>query len=154
MLKELRSSQLIQYKKLLKTVLEGIDSAISIRQGLIEYDSASQYEKAVYDCNNDPEPYYHLKMFDMAIGLIRLYNPREWSIDDPDEKYFHFTIRLYNFVPKYTYKLKIKTYVNYSDYGEFLDLNDCMSYMFRFIVQMFSKRLKSAQDSLFLGDIF
>lgn len=156
MLKELRTSQLIEYKKLLNTVLNGIDSAINIRQGLIEYDSASKFEKAQYDCMNDPEPYYHIKLFDCAIGIVRLYSPIQWSISDPDKNYYHFTIRIYNFIPSKRYNLKVKPSIDYSDYGEFLSIEDSIKYLFRFCLQLFHDKLNVNQETLFASeeDIF
>ena len=97
MVRELKTSQIMEYRKLLKVVLDGLDSAFKVRQGLIEYNSATKYEFAKYDSNNDPEPYYHIKLFDKAIGIVRLYNFRDWFKDDPEQKYFHFAIRCYNF---------------------------------------------------------
>lgn len=149
MLRELRTSQLLEYKKLLNTVLTGIDSAINIRQGLIEYDSASKFEKAQYDCMNDPEPYYHIKLFDCGIGIVRYYSPIQWSIDDPDKKYYHFTIRIYNFTPKKRYDLKIKPCANYSDYGEWCSIEDLLPYFFKFVLQLFHWKLNINQDYLF-----
>lgn len=73
---------------MLKIILDGLDSAYQLRQGLIELDSVSKYEKAKYDSLNDPEPFYHLKLFDKAIGIVRLYSSREWLIDDPEKNIF------------------------------------------------------------------
>lgn len=136
MILELKTSQINEYRKLLKTVLDGLDSAYRIRQHLIEYDSTSKLEFARYDSLNDPEPYYHIKLFDKAIGIVRLYNPRDWSIEDDEKQYFHFTIRIYNFRPVTRFNLSVRPYQNYSDYGEFLDISDTMRYFYNFSCEL------------------
>lgn len=154
MLRELKSSQILEYKKLLKTVLDGLDSASKIRQGLIEYDSASKYEYAQYDSLNDPEPYYHIKLFDKAIGIVRLYNCREWSVDDPEKKYFHFGIRCYNFNPFEDFNLSVKRTREYSTYGDFLDISDCLEYLYKFAKQLFIDVLKVSQPDFYKWEIY
>lgn len=146
MLKELRTSQLLEYKKLLNTVLSGIDSAISIRQGLIEYDSVSKYEYAKYDSLNDPEPYYHIKLFDKAIGIVRLYNKRDWLVDDKESKYFHFAIRCYNWYPTKNFDLKVRTTDNYATYGDFLHIDDVIKYFYEFSKQLIVSEFKINVD--------
>lgn len=142
MLKELKTSQLLEYKKLLTTVLDGIDSAVKIRQGLIEYDSVSKYEYAKYDSLNDPEPYYHLKLFDKAIGIVRLYNKREWTIDDDESKYFHFAIRCYNFHFTSYSNLTIKRTSEYTQVSEWLSIEDCIPYFYELCKKMFVEVFK------------
>lgn len=154
MVRELKSSQILEYKKLLKIVLDGLDSAFKVRQGLLDYNSASKYEHAQYDSLNDPEPYYHIKLFDKAIGIVRLYNSREWFIDDPEQKYFHFGIRCYNFIPFEDFDLKIKRNREYSTYGDFLDINDCLEYMYKFSKQLFIDVLKVPQPDFYKWEIF
>lgn len=148
MMNELKSSQLIQYKKLLKTVIDGIEAAIVARSGLIEYDSVTKYEKALYDCNQDPEPYYHLKMFDKAVGIVRLYYPREWFSEDPDQKYYHFAIRCYNFTPSENFNLKVTPCLNYSTYGDFQDINDCFRYFYSFCKELIGIKVPLYQRDL------
>lgn len=154
MLRELKTSQILEYKKLLKTVLDGLDSAFKIRQGLIEYDSASKYEFAQYDSLNDPEPYYNLKLFDKAIGIVRLYNNREWFKDDPEKKYFHFALRTYNFSPFEDFNLPVRRTREYSTYGDFLDLSDSLEYFYKFSKQLFIDVLKIPQPDFYKWEIF
>lgn len=154
MLRELKTSQILEYRKLLKTVLDGLDSAYQIRQGLIEYNSASKYEYAKYDSLNDPEPYYHLKLFDKAVGIVRLYSNREWSVDDPEKKYFHFGIRIYNFTPFEDFNLSVKRTREYSTYGDFLNINDCLEYFYKFVKQLFIEVLKVPQPDFYKWEIF
>lgn len=151
---ELKTSQIAEYRKLLKTVLDGLDSAYKIRQGLIEYDSATKLEYARYDSLNDPEPYYHIKLFDKAIGIVRLYNVRDWSIDDPEKKYFHFTIRIYNFRPSSYFNLSVKSCYSHSDYGEFLDISDCMKYFYNFTCDLIASTFKLDQNLFKEVEIF
>lgn len=154
MLRELSSSQLLEYKKLLKTVLDGLDSASKIRAGLLEYDSVSKYEYAKYDSLNDPEPYYHIKLFDKAVGIVRLYTSREWFSDDPEKKYFHFAIRLYNFSPYETFNLQVKNCREYSTYGDFQDLEDCLPYFYKFVKQLFYSCKVIKQPELLYLEIY
>lgn len=154
MLKELSSSQLLEYRKILKIVLDGLDKAYSVRQGLLDYNSASKYEHAQYDSLYDPEPYYHLKLFDKAIGIVRLYNPREWSVDDPEKKYFHFGIRVYNFSLYEDFNLSVKRTREYSTYGDFLDINDCLEYFYKFLKQIFIKVINVPQSDFYKWEIF
>lgn len=154
MIRELKSSQILEYKKLLKTVLDGLDSAYQARQGLIEYNSASKYEYAKYDSLNDPETYYHVKLFDKAIGIVRLFNSREWSVNDPEQKYFHFGIRCYNFSPFEDFGLSVKRTRDYSTYGDFLDINDCLEYVYKFLKQLFIDVLKVPQPDFYKWEIF
>lgn len=154
MLRELSSSQILEYKKILKTVLTGLDSAFKARQGLIEYNSASQYEHAKYDSLHDPEPYYHLKLFDKAVGIVRLYNSREWSVKDEDKQYFHFAVRCYNFRPYEDFNLPIKTTREYATYGDFLDINDCLDYFYKFTKQLFINVLNITQPDFYKWEIF
>lgn len=139
MVRELKTSQIAEYRKLLKTVLDGLDSAYKLRQGLIEYDSVNKLELAKYDSFNDPEPFYHLKLFDKGIGIIRLYNKRDWTIEDEESKYFHFTIRCYNFRPDSYFNIKVKMHDEFNDYGEFLDISDCMPYFCKFSTSLIAK---------------
>ena len=126
MLKELRTSQLMEYKKLLKRVLDGIDSAIEVRRSLIQYDSVNQYEIAKYDANHDPEQFYHLKLFDMGVSICRLYDSKRWFRDDPDKCEFHFCIRCYKYEPKEKYKLDYKRYSDYVDIGDFDSIDSAL----------------------------
>lgn len=139
MLRELKTSQINEYRKLLRTVLDGLDTASKVRSHLIDFDSASKMEIARCDSLNDPEPFYHLKLFDKAIGIVRLYDSREWSNNDPDKKYFHFAIRCYNFCPTETYKLRSKLCRSYSTYGDFLDIADALPYFNKFINDLMYK---------------
>lgn len=154
MLKELSSSQLLEYKKILQTVLNGIDSACSARSKLLDYNSASKYEHAKYDSLNDPEPYYHIKLFDKAIGLVRLYNSREWSKNDPEKKYFHFGIRCYNFSPFEDFNLPVKRNREYYTYGDFLDISDCLDYFYKFTKQLFIDFMKIKQPEFYNLEIY
>lgn len=154
MVRELSSSQLLNYKKLLQTVLNGIDSAISVRSHLIDYDSVSKYEHDKIDSLNDPEPYYHFKMFDVGIGIIRRYYPRDWLIEDNEQRYFHFTIRIYNFSPSDSFNLKIVHFAHYSDYGEWLSIDDSLPFLFRFVVDFFVKKYKLQKSLFYEEDIF
>ena len=146
MLKELKTSQLIEYKKLLKTVLEGIDSAVRQRASLLEYDSVSKYEHAKYDSLNDPEPYYHIKLFDKAIGIVRLYNSRDWNVEDVDKKYFHFAIRCYNYYPTSFLDLPLKRSSEYVTIGDFLAIDDCIPYMYELSKKLFIEQFKINVD--------
>lgn len=143
MLQELKTRQLLEYKKLLKTVLEGLDSAYKVRQGLLEYDSVSKIEYARYDSYNDPEPYYHIKLFDMAIGIVRIYEHRQWIIEDDEGKYFHFTIRCYNFRPTKNINIQIaRSTRETTDYGEFLEISDCIRYFYDFTKELIIKKFE------------
>lgn len=136
MIKELSSSQLKEYKKMLKTILEGIDSAIGIRSGLIEYNSANKYMIAQHDSLNDPEPYYHFKLFDKAIGIVRLYTKNVQFTDDPEQKNFHFAIRCYNFNPDKDFNLPLRHTIEHDTYGDFKSFEDIFPYFFRFSKQL------------------
>lgn len=153
-LHELKTTQLMEYKKLLKTVLKGIDSAIALRASLIECDSVSQLDFQKYDSFHDPEKYYHLKLFDKGISICRLYNSSDWFVDDPEKKYFHFCIRCYNFTPNEKYKLPIKLHPNYSDYGDFCDIDDSLKYFHSFCYELTSKVSKILQKNLIGMEIF
>lgn len=139
MMKELKTSQLIEYKKLLKTVLDGIDSAIEIRKSLIDFDSANKYQYALYDSFQDPEPYYHIKLFDKAIGIVRLYTKQVQFTDDPEQKNFHFAIRCYNFDPSKDFNLPVKATLDYKTYGDFPDIIHTLPYFFEFEHQLEDK---------------
>lgn len=141
MLQELKTRQILEYKKLLKIVLDGLDSASKVRQGLLEYDSVSKFEYARFDSYNDPEPYYHIKLFDMAIGIVRIYEKRQWVIEDDEGKYFHFTIRCYNFRPTSNSNIQIvRSTRETTDYGEFLEISDCMRYFYDFTKELIIKK--------------
>ena len=143
MLQELKTRQILEYRKLLKTVLDGLDSAYKVRKGLLDYDSVSKIEYARYDSYNDPEPYYHIKLFDMAIGIVRLYEKRQWTIEDDESKYFHFTIRCYNFRPTKNINIQIaRSTRETTDYGEFLEISDCMRYFYDFTKELIIKKFE------------
>lgn len=154
MLQELKSSQLLEYKKLLKTVLDGLDSAYKVRHSLIEFDSVSKYEHASYDSLHDPEPYYHIKLFDKAVGIVRLYTSKEWTVEDPEKRYFHFAIRCYNFSPYETFKLCCKNCRDYSTYGDFQDLDDVLPIFYKFVKQLFYSVSVINQEELLALDIY
>lgn len=141
MIKELKTSQLLEYRKMLNTMLQGIDVSLSYRQKLIEYDSVTSYELDKYDSFNDPERFYHIKIFDKGISIIRLYDSKSWFSVDPDKKYFHFAIRIYNFVPNDTYKLSFKRYRLHVDFGDFQDISDSLKYFSKFVNQLLISEL-------------
>ena len=60
MVRELKTSQIAEYRKLLKTVLDGLDSAYKLRQGLIEYDSVNKLELAKYYYVHSQNVYQYL----------------------------------------------------------------------------------------------
>lgn len=136
MIKELRTSQLLDYRKMLNSILSGIDSALAHRSRLIEYDSITSLEIDKSDSLNDPEPFYHIKLFDKGVSIVRLYDSKQWFASDPDKCYFHFTIRVYNFVPYDTYKLQFKRYRSHVDIGDFLSLDDCLKYFSKIVFQL------------------
>lgn len=136
MIKELKTSQLLDYKKMLTTILQGIDSSLAYRNKLIEYDSVTSYELDKFDSLQDPERYYHIKIFDKGVSIIRLYDSKTWFSSDPDKKYFHFAIRIYNFVPSDTYKLSFKRYRLHVDVGDFQDISDSLKYFAKFVNQL------------------
>lgn len=148
MIKELRTSQLIEYKKLLETVLDGIDSAIDIRKSLLEFDSVSKREIAYRDSLNDPEPYYHIKLFDKAIGIVRLYTKNVQFADDPEQKNFHFALRCYNFDPREDFNLPMRHTIEHNTYGDFKSFDDIMPYFFEFAKQLREKVLCELQPEL------
>lgn len=154
MLMELKTRQIDEYRKLLKTVLDGLDSASRLRHSLIELDSVSKYEQMKFDSMNDPEPFYHLKLFDKGIGICRMYSTRQYFVDDPDNKYYHFTIRIYNFVPNETHKLNYKRYRDHIDYGDFLDITDALKYFRSFCNQLISVVAEIPQYELMPIEIF
>lgn len=154
MIKELKTSQLLEYKKLLKTVLDGIDSAIELRKGLLDMDSANKYELALHDSYNDPEPFYHVKLFDKAIGIVRLYTKNTQFADDPEQKNFHFAIRCYNFDPDEDFNLPMKHTIEHNTYGDFKTFDEILPIFFNMCSQLFIKVEKSLEDVKIRSDIY
>lgn len=141
MIKELKTSQLLDYRKMLNTILQGIDSSLAYRHKLIEYDSVTSYELDKYDSFNDPERYYHIKIFEKGVSIIRLYDSASWFSADPDKKYFHFAIRFYNYFPSDVYNLHFKRYRLHVDIGDFQDISDSLKYFAKFVNQLLISEL-------------
>lgn len=139
MLKEFKTSQLLSYKKMLTDILDGVNSAINIRHKLIEYDSVSKMEYAKYDSLQDPELYYHIKLFDKAIGLVRLYETKDFFNEDPQKEKFHFAVRCYNFIPTNDRFVPMKHTINYDTYGDFETINEALRLFYFFSNELLSE---------------
>lgn len=125
MIKELKTSQLIQMKKMSQQLYEMFDSALAYRNTLIEKQSTSEYEHAKYDSLRDSESYYHFKLFDKAVSIIRLYDKRDW-IRKEDADGFHFSICCYGFNPEF--KIKNRQYSDKWFYGDFKTIDASIKY--------------------------
>lgn len=125
MIKELKTSQLIQMKKLSQQLYEMFDSALAYRKTLIEKQSTSEYEHAQFDSMRDPESYYHFKLFDKAVSIVRIYDKRDWFRKD-DEDEFHFTICCYGFNPNFN--IQSRSYSDKHFYGDFKSIESCIKY--------------------------
>lgn len=153
MIRDFKTSQLLGYKKELKDVLDGIDTALHARAALLEdFTSTAKAEAAIRDSLCDPEFYYYIKFLDKAITIVRLYNAREW-FDDDDSRY-HFSIRTYNFYPSDNYGLQYRKYSNHCDYGDFFDIADIWPYMRVYASQLICEVGKIVQSELMPVDIF
>lgn len=155
MIKDFKTSQLIEYRKMLKIMYDGFSSAIQKRATLIDDTrSLSDYEHSVIDSFQDPEYYYSIKFLDKAITIVRLYNCREWFHEDEDHKYFHFAIRCYNFKPNDRFGLDFNRYADHTDYGDFQDINDTWKYIRVFANELICEVGKIVQSELIPMDIF
>ena len=133
-MKEFRTSQIIELKKLSKAIYDMADSALAYRNSLIDSCGTTEYEARKYHSLHDPETYYNFKLFDKGVSIIRLFNSREWFNDDPEKKKFHFAIRCYNFRP--SINLKHSDYQSYIDFGDFEKIEDTIKYFISAIIQL------------------
>lgn len=134
MMRDFKTSQLLELRKLSKQIYDMCDFAAKVRARLIEQKGTCEFE---YDKRNslaDPESYYHFKLFDKGVSIIRLYSKAGWFRIDEENKNFHFAIRCYNFQP--SLKLESTYHGSYTDYGDFEKIDECMKYFITAIVQI------------------
>lgn len=134
MIKEFKSSQLIELKKLSKTIYDMAESALAYRAKLFEHVGTTQYEIQKYESLRDPESFYHFKLFDKAVSIIRLYSNRDWLNEDEEKNKFHFAICCYNFKPSIS--LKYREYQDHIVYGDFETIDECIKYFISAIIQI------------------
>lgn len=125
MIKELKTSQLIQMKKLSKQLFDMFEAALAYRSTLIEKQSTNEYEYAKYDSLRDPEYYYNFKVFDKGVSIIRLYDKKDW-FNKIEDDIFHFTICCYGFNPEF--KIENRYMGNKWFYGDFPEIEKCIKY--------------------------
>lgn len=136
MLKELKTSKLIEMRKIAKILYDDLDSALSYRATLLsETSTLSRLEVAKHERLRDPETYYHFKFFDKAISIVRLYNKQSWISKENND--FHFSVRCHNFVPSIV-DINKRISNSYVDCGDFNTIEKCYPYFTSCIIQLLS----------------
>lgn len=133
-MKEFRTSNLMELKKLAKSIYDICDKALISRTKLIEQVGTTEYEFQKQQSLSDPESYFHFKLFDKGVSIIRLYSPTGWFRIDEERKDFHFAVRCYGFNP--SFKLEQRAYSQYIDYGDFETIKKAMPYFIAACVQI------------------
>ena len=125
-MKDFKSSQLIELRKISKQLYEAFDSALAYRSSLLEHVGTTEYEMQKKAALSDPETYYHFKLFDKGVSIIRLYHKSQWDrIEDVND--FHFAIKTFDFDPKFNISHRVSGNNNHI-YGDFSSIDACIKY--------------------------
>lgn len=136
MLKELKTSKLMEMRKIAKVLYEDLDSALSYRATLLSDTSTlSRLEVAKHERLRDPESYYHFKLFDKAVSIVRLYNKQSWISHENNN--FHFSVRCHGFTPSIV-DMNKRISNSYIDCGDFDSIENCFPYFTSCIIQLLS----------------
>ena len=134
MLKELKSSKLMEMRKIAKVLYDDLDSALCYRATLLQETSTlSRLEVAKHERLRDPEAYYHFKFFDKAVSIVRLYNKQSWISHENND--FHFSVRCHNFTPSIV-DMNKRISNEYIDCGDFNTIEKCLPYFTSCIIQL------------------
>lgn len=134
MLKELKTSKILEMRKIAKELYEDLDNALSYRATLLEDTSSlSRLEIAKHERLRDPETYYHFKFFDKAVSIVRLYNKQSWI--GKENYIFHFSVRCFGFTPSIS-QLNKRISSNYIDCGDFDSIEKCYPFFTSCIIQL------------------
>lgn len=139
MLKDFRTSAMIDLKNNLKNALELVQNSLNVRAELISYKSRGDLESQIIDSHTDPEHYYFFKFMDKAVSIVLdtvhvdndgLHRKRS------DEPCYH--VKCYGWksaiAKSRIYNLPYSYENNY--YGNFLGLDEAISMFKKFCAEM------------------
>lgn len=133
MFHEFRSIQLLEFRKMLHTMCDAFDFVCKKRESLLEFTSStSKYEIAKHEVYYVPENYYHYQLFDKEVCIIRMLNPKDWLVEDPEQKYFHFALCCIGFIPSNFYGLTFRRYSDHINIGDWICIDDMLKMFHKF----------------------
>lgn len=138
MLKEFRTSNLIEMRNELKHCVSLVQNALNLRASMLEYKSDGTLESMRIDSHSDPETYYHFKFLDKACSIVAdtCYITDNSHRSKPTERYYYH-IKTYYWKSKIleSKNLNIPFCSDYDYYGNF-SYDEALSYFKRICAEL------------------